>query len=128
MTHPASGQAGFSLVELSVAIVIFAVGTLGLAGMTAGLQRQAVVAGLQSERNAVVISVVEEVRAMHFDSLKSGSLSSGRFGSNWRVTPTGSNTKNVQIVTTGPALVMGSSGAYMAPLHPDTLDYLVVRP
>jgi len=128
MTLWPSNRSGFSLVELSVAIVIFAVGTLGLAGMTVGLQRQAAVAGLQSERNSAVISAVEQVRAMDFDSLANGSVQTGQFSSSWMVSVTGPHTRAVRIVTTGPALVLGPSGAYTAKAQADTLEYPLVRP
>ena len=128
MTSWLSDRGGFSLVELSVAIVIFAVGTLGLAGMTVGLQRQAVVAGLQSERNSAVISAVERVRAMDFDSLTNGSVQTGQFTSSWLVSVTGPHTRGVRIVTVGPALVLGPAGAYMTSAQADTLEYPLVRP
>lgn len=119
---------GFSLIELVVAMLIFGIGTLGLAGMTAGLQRQAVAAGLQSERNSAVISAVEQVRAMDFDSLSNGAAVTGQFNTTWSVTPSGPYSKAVRIVTSGPALVLGSGGAYLASSLADTLEYPVVRP
>ncbi|MEZ4415566.1 MAG: hypothetical protein R3E10_07405 [Gemmatimonadota bacterium] len=122
------GERGFSLVELTVGIVFFAFGTLGMAAMTAGLQRQTTLAALKTERNAALISAVEEVRSFDFDSLAAGGHTAGQFAVNWTVQANGRYVKDVQIVTAGPGLKFGSSGAYVDMAVIDTVDYQVIRP
>ena len=123
-----SQSAGFTLVELTVALVLFAFGTLGLASMAAGLQRQTTLASLRTERSAALVAAVEQVRAFDFDSLADGTHSSGPFSVTWSVVPSGRYVKNVQVVTMGPGLTNGPQGPYMNPAIVDTVDYTVVRP
>ena len=123
-----SATAGFTLVELTVALVLFAFGTLGLASMAAGLQRQTTLASLRTERSAALVAAVERVRAFDFDSLANGNYSSGPFNVTWSVVPSGRYVKNVQVVTIGPGLTNGSQGPYMDPAIVDTVDYTIVRP
>ncbi len=120
---------GFSLVELVVAVVVFAVGALAFAGSTAFLNRQTTVADLDSERTAALISTMELIRATDYDSLVAGSDSVGRFGVAWSVIRSAESSV-VRVITTGPGLGT-SPGMGMPVIRPnvqDTFTYRVLEP
>lgn len=114
-------RAGFTIVELVVALVILTVGLLAFAGTTVLLIRQVSIAGLATERAAVVQSVVERLRALPYDSVRSGSDSMGAFRVTWTATVDGP-TKVVRIISTGP----GPKGA-QGTLGPDVADTFTTR-
>jgi prepilin-type N-terminal cleavage/methylation domain-containing protein len=91
---------GFTLVEVIVAIVILAVGLLGMAGTTAAVLRQISAADLSTERAMALQTTLERLRATPFDSVKSGSDSVGSFQVSWTVSDE-IQWKDVEIVTTG---------------------------
>src|SRR5690606_31339345 len=62
-----TGRAGFSLVELIVAVIILAIGVLGLAGTTAFVIRQVTLADVNTERSAALQMVVENLRATSYN-------------------------------------------------------------
>lgn len=121
-------QAGFTLLELMVGLVLFSFGTLGLAAMTVGLQRQTTLAQLRTERTAAVVAAVERVRSFDFDSLTAGSQAAGPYKVSWSVAPTGRYVKQVRVITVGPGLAYGPQGAFVDPARADTLDYPVLKP
>lgn len=124
----ATSTSGFSLVELIFAVVILAVGMLGLAGTTAYLTRQATLADLQTERSAAMMAAVERIRAMDYDNISSSIDSIGHYEVRVYVV-TGSDTKALALVTTGPGLA--SDGTGMPILHTavaDTFTYSVLKP
>ncbi len=126
---PQRSAAGFSLVEVVVAIIILAVGVLGLGGTTAYIVRQVTLADVMSERSAALQSVIERVQAMAFDSVTTGSDSIGVFNVSWSA-GTGAQSKVVQIVTMGPGLhtTAGNPFPMLAPAVPDTFEYRLLRP
>ena len=121
-------NSGFTLVEVIVALVILAVGVLGLAGTTALVIRQVTLADVATERAAALQSVVEEFRATPYTQLASGSQSVGIFSVNWTATSVGSSTM-MEIVTLGPGLKTGTGTMpYMAGSVTDTFSYRIIRP
>ncbi len=121
-------DAGFSLVELIFAVVILAVGMLGLGGTTAYLARQATLADLQTERSAALITAVESVRATEYESISPTIDSVGQYEVRIYVT-TAANAKNLTIVTTGPGLISDGTGMpILQAAVPDTFTYTVLRP
>lgn len=94
-------RAGFSLMELMVALVILAVGVLGLAGVSAYTVRKVTAAELDTERGAALQTVVEQIRAVPFDDLSDGADTVGLFQVSWTVAK-GPHHATVEIVTTGP--------------------------
>ncbi len=125
----AANRSGFSLVEVVFAMLIMSVGLLGMAATTTTLVHQANISELRTQRALAMQQGVERVRAFLYDSLSSGSDSSGVFEVSWSTTAEADQVKTVQIVTVGPGLV-SRSGAPTAihPNVPDTLNYRVVRP
>lgn len=92
---------GFTLVELTVAVLILAIGVLGLAGTTGFVVRQTTLAEVTTERSMALQSVVESLRAQPYASLGSGSTTSGPIQVTWSVVSTGSNSTTVRVITVG---------------------------
>ena len=128
VSTPASARAGFSLVEVLVALVILTVGVLGLAGTTVLVVRQVTMADLATERAAALQSVVEQLRATPYDDLAAGSETVGLFSVSW--TPAALSTSTmVRVVTTGPGLETGTgSMPYLAGSVVDTFNYRIIEP
>lgn len=121
-----SREAGFSLVEVVIALIILTVGVLGLAATTMYVVRQTTLSKISTERSAAVQDVLEELRATDYSLLASGSDSVGRFWVQWTVT-TGNRTKFVEIVTTGPGLTSASGVPAIGPAVTDTFDYRIME-
>lgn len=99
---------GYSLVELVIAVVILAVGILGLAGATSWAVRQVNVADLRTERAVTVQSVLERLKAADFDQVRLGNKDSGGthtirpFTVEWSTTEENYDLVEVEVVTVGP--------------------------
>lgn len=123
------GRGGFTLVELVVALVILAVGILGLAGTTAYVVRQVAVAGMQTERTAALQAGIERIRAIGFDNIGSGTDTVGDYIVDWQVVSTGTNSKTMRIRTTGPGYVSTGNGMpSLSSAAQDTFTYVLLRP
>lgn len=120
-------RAGFTLVEVMVALVILAVGILGLAATTMYAIRQTTFGELTTERAAALQTVIEELRAVDYDSVRSGSDSVGNFSVSWTVTR-GSRSKAVEIVTLGPGLRSSGGAPGLGPAVADTFVYRIIEP
>jgi len=132
-TSPVRGRkaasAGFTLVEVILAIVILAIGLLGMAGTTAYVVRQTTLAEVTGERSVALQSAVERIRATPYQDLGSGEMDVGLFTVSWSVAGTTSRYTDMEIVTTGPGLTSSGDGpAYLGPSVTDTFEYRVVRP
>lgn len=62
-------RAGFALVEVMVAMVLFAIATLGLAAMSVAVARRAVTSIATTARSATMVEQTDRLQAMPFDSL-----------------------------------------------------------
>lgn len=120
-----SQRAGFSLVEVVIALVILTVGVLGLAATTMYVVRQTTLSEITTERSAAVQQVVEELRSTDYDLLASGSDSVGRFRVEWTVTA-GNRTKHIEVVSTGPGLTSASGVPSIGADVVDTLEYRIM--
>jgi Tfp pilus assembly protein PilV len=117
------------VVEVLVAIIILAFGLLGMAGTTALVVRQITLADISTDRSVAVQTALERLRAIPYDSVKTGSDSVGIFNVAWNVTAPTNQWKVVEIVTTGPGMGRGSGGFPMLVTSvPDTFTYRIVRP
>ena len=126
--HPEnSGRTGFSIVEVLIALVILAVGLLGMAGTTMLVVRQTTLADVTTERSVALQTTIERLQALPFDSLKAGQDSLGMYGISWTVTDVG-QWKNLEFVTVGPGLSSGSGFPTLASSVPDTFTFRVLRP
>lgn len=96
---------GFTITEVVVAIMIFSVGVLGLAGTAASVTRM-VGRGQQSNRAAALASVRFEILKSETligttcGSLASGSSTEGRYTLSWTVTTVGTGRQVTIAVTT----------------------------
>jgi type IV pilus assembly protein PilV len=103
-TTPTS-RAGFTMVELVIAVIILAVGVLGLAGTTALVVRQVTLADVNTERAAALQTVLERLRATSTGTITSGSQTIGSFSVTWAVTDSSNAiARTVRVITTGPGL------------------------
>src|SRR6266496_3015674 len=78
---------GFTLVEAMVAIVVMAVGVLGLAGSAAVMTRQMSSGSRMAKATVVARSRVEQLSAQDCTKLASGSASSSGVNEQWLVIP-----------------------------------------
>lgn len=116
------------MVEVVMAVLILAVGLLGMAGTTAWVVRETVMADAVTERMAARQTVIETLRARPFGDVASGTRTVGDFTVAWSVTETGSDYKSLQVVTTGRGLRRTDAGqASMAPGVSDTLVFHLVE-
>lgn len=120
-------QAGFTLVEVMVALIILTVGVLGLAGTTALAVRQVTLSDVQTERSAALQSAIEQLRTTPFANLTNGSGTYGQFKAEWTIV-TGNRSALATIVTTGPGLSSGSGMPGLKASVADTFVYRIVRP
>ena len=120
---------GFSLVEIVMSILVLSVGLLGMAGTATTLVHQTNVSGLKTHRALALQQGIEQVRALPYDSISSGSGTSGVFEVNWSMTTESDLAKTVQVVTVGPGLVSrdGAPPVIQANVS-DTFSYRVLRP
>lgn len=120
------GEEGYSLTELTVAVLILALGILGLAGTTALVVRQSLLADVVAERSLALQTTVEGIRATPFHELGAGVATRGRFRTAWRVTGSTGESKTVEIVTVGPGDAPGASG--LSREVADTFTYRILGP
>lgn len=123
---PPRSRAGFTMVEVIIAIVILAIGVLGLAGTTAYIVRQVTLADVMTKRAMALQTIVERVQATPFTDLVAGSDSVGMYHVRWAVAAEGPTTTLVTIVTRGPGLQSTVSDP-MPILGPDVADTFVYR-
>ena len=120
-------RAGFTMVEVIIAIVILAVGVLGMAGTTAFVVRQITLADLMTERAAAFQTTIEKVQALDYDDVSFGTDSVGIFAVKWTSSNVTAQVKDVTIITAGPGLD-GSGGFYgIGPQVLDTFSFYVLR-
>ncbi len=100
-----SGQRGFTLIELTVAVTIFTVGVLGMLKVTAGISRL-----LGMSRRAATASFYAQERLETLRATSCAALASGTetradiYAVVWGVVPIlGGNARRVQIVVTYPS-------------------------
>lgn len=96
-----TGNKGFTVVEVVIAIVIFSLGVLGLAG-TAGSVTRMVGRSQQYGRAAALASERFEIlRATTCGNMATGSSTSDRYSVSWTVSDI-ANGKQVTVIVTSP--------------------------
>ena len=121
------GSGGFTLLEVVMSMMILTYGVLGLAGTTLNVVRQVHIAEMNTDRAAVVQSVIERVRAESFDTYRSSSDTAGAYTVKWETWAENSRAKGLRVVTTGPGLVSNGGPVMIAALAKDTVEYRLVR-
>lgn len=119
-----SPEAGFTLVEMIVAILILTIGLLGLAGTTGYVVRQTALADATTERAMALQTAVEAVRAQSYASVGSGTRTIGSFQVSWSVVANTGQSKTVEVVTVGPG---ASSSGGVPGLRDQVADTLSFR-
>jgi len=114
------------MVEVIVAVVILAIGILGMGGTTAYIVRQVTLSDLMTERAAAFQSTVDRLQSLPYDSVGSGTDSIGVFAVKWSSVADGPQNKVVTIVTVGPGL---GNTAFPTnnPQAVDTFQFRVLR-
>ena len=97
--------AGFSLVELVMALFVLSFGVLGLATTTLFVTRQLTLSEVTTARATAVQSVMERLRATPYDSIGAGQETIGPMVVSWSVTVANAQTKTIRIVSVGPGQV-----------------------
>lgn len=119
-------RAGFTMIEVIIAMVILAVGLLGLAGATGYMVRTVTLGDLMTERSAAFQSTIDRVQSLPYDNVTTGSDSVGIFAISWNSVDDGPQSKVVTLVTVGPGVVRGA--AYQqSPSVADTFVFRVLR-
>ena len=124
-------EAGFSLVELVMAVVVLAFGVVGLATTTLFITRQLTLAEVTTERVTAVQSVMERMRATPFDSISEGADTIGPLVVSWTATVNTAMVKAIRIVAVGPGqapISATQSTPMLSSSVADTVFYRVLRP
>lgn len=131
-TTPTRAEAGFSLVELTMALIVLAFGVVGLATTTLFITRQLTLAEVTTARAAAIQTVREGIRAMPYDSIDNGGGGTiGPLQVTWTATTTSAQTKVIRLVSVGPGMVPLSESGVSPILSnevADTVVYRVLRP
>lgn len=121
-------RGGFTLVELVIAVIILTVGVLGLAGTTALVVRQITLSDVNSERNAALQTVMEQLRATSTGSITTGTTTVGNFTVAWAVTDSSSvYSRTVRVITTGPGLAHGTTMPTLGSSVADTFTFVKLK-
>ncbi|MEX2528993.1 MAG: prepilin-type N-terminal cleavage/methylation domain-containing protein [Gemmatimonadota bacterium] len=127
-------RGGFTLVELLVALMILTVGILGLAGATGLVIRTITAADFTTQRSAALAGTLERLRAMPFDSVRTGNDLVGSYEVTWTSNPSGNSpgvqVKQLEIVTLGPGLPRADAVRLggLGPAVADTFTFTLLRP
>ncbi len=124
-------EAGFSLVELVMAVVVLAFGVVGMATTTLFITRQLTLAEVTTARVTAIQSVMERIRTTPYDSICEGTDTMGAIVVSWSEMAHMAQTKSVRIVTMGPGLVSmsgGQSTPMMSSTVADTVIYRMLKP
>ncbi|MDA1103767.1 MAG: hypothetical protein O2956_09255 [Gemmatimonadetes bacterium] len=109
-----------------IAIVILAVGVLGLAGSTAYIVRQITLSDLMTERSVAFQTIIDRLQSLPYASVVAGSDSVGIYALSWTVTPDGPQSKMLRIWTLGPG-IGGTTSQTNNPQQLDSFDFRILR-
>jgi prepilin-type N-terminal cleavage/methylation domain-containing protein len=123
----ADARAGFTMIEIIIAIVILAIGLLGLAGSTGYLVRTVTLGDLLTERTFASQTIIDRLQSLPYDSVVDGTDTIGVFAVDWEAVDDGPQSKILTVVTLGPGLSPGGMGN-LAPAVADTFVFRVLRP
>lgn len=114
------------MIEVIIAVVILAVGVLGLGGTTGHIVRQITLSDLMTERSTAFQTVIDRLQSLPYDSVTTGADTVGVFAISWSSVPDGPQNKIVTIVTVGPGLG-GTTYPMNDPQAADTFDIRILR-
>lgn len=121
-------RAGFSLVELVIAVIVLSFGVLGLAGTTALVVRQITLADVNTEREAALQTVVERLRATSTGTITAGSTTVGSYTVAWAVTDSSSaKSRTIRVITTGPGMAREAAYPMIGSAVADTFTFVKLK-
>lgn len=120
-------RAGFTMVEVIIAIVILAIGLLGLAGSTGYLVRTVTLGDLLTERTFASQTIIDRLQSLPYANVVDGTDTIGVFAVDWEAVDDGPQSKILTVVTVGPGLSTNGMGT-LAPAVADTFVFRVLRP
>lgn len=123
---PAS--AGFSLVEVMIALVILVFGLVSLAQASVLMVNQVNVSDVRTERVVARYTAVEQLRALPFNNVTGGTTTVGDFTMRWRVAGTTDNSRLIELVTSGPGTRAGTTPPVVTTGVVDTISFRIIRP
>ena len=94
------GRAGFSMVEMIVAVLILSTGLLALAGTTGAVTDLMVEGTRATQAGAVAESRLETIQGTLCANIASGTAVTGAYTEAWTVTTVGTYTRRVKLVIT----------------------------
>ena len=117
---------GFSLVEIVVAMMVLSVGMLAMAASTGYVSAEIRNATWNTQRAFARNQVIEQLRAIPFDSVMTSATPTaiGRYNMTWVATSVNSNLKTVQVIASGAAYRKGASRVTTV----DTVVVNIARP
>jgi prepilin-type N-terminal cleavage/methylation domain-containing protein len=121
-----AGRAGFTMVEVIMAMLILTVGLLGLAGATGYMVRTVTLGDLMTERSVAFQSTIDRLQSLPYDNVTTGSDSVGIFAVSWESANDGPQSKVVTLVTVGPGVVPGAAFV-QSPSVADTFVFRILR-
>lgn len=110
------------------AVMVLAVGVLGLAGTTAYIVRQVTLGGVMSDRATALQTTIEKIQSTPFTSVGTGSETNGSYAVSWTSAFETAGSKIVTIITVGPGLRTTSANPFPALANnvADTFRYRVI--
>jgi len=114
------------MVEVIIAMIILAIGLLGLAGATGYMVRTVTLGDLMTERSTAFQSTIDRLQSLPYDNVTTGSDSVGVFAISWNAVNDGPQSKLVTLVTVGPGVVPGAPHL-QSPSVADTFVFRVLR-
>lgn len=120
-------RAGFTMIEIIIAIVILTIGLLGLAGSTGYLVRTVTLGDLLTERTFASQTIIDRLQSLPYANVVDGADTIGVFAVAWDAEDDGPQSKILTVVTIGPGLSPGGMGN-LAPAVADTFVFRVLRP
>ena len=117
------------MVEVVIAVVVLAVGVLGLAGTTAFISRQVTLGEVMTDRAVALQTIVERIQATPFDGVRAGSDSIGAYSLTWSSVQESPQSRMVSVITVGPGVERTASGRgrTLGSLVADTFSFRVIR-
>ncbi len=100
---------GFSLIEVTIATVVLALGMLAMAASTGYVAAEIRNATWNTQRSAAREQIVEELRSTPFNNVltSTAARSIGRYNMTWTVVTVSQHLKRVSVMASGPAYRMG---------------------
>jgi len=121
-------SAGFSLVEVMIALVILVFGLVSLAQASVLMVNQVNVSDVRTERVVARYTAVEQLRALPFNNVTGGTTTVGDFSMSWRVTGSTPNSRLIEMVTSGPGTRAGTNPPVVTTGVVDTISFRIIRP